>query len=65
MGRSPELYARNVGAFIDRALAEERPFFVSANTHDPHRPYAGAPGEQESLLRRFKQETKKLADNRL
>ena len=62
VGRSPELYAHNVGAFIDRALAEERPFFVSANTHDPHRPYAGAPGEQKSLERRFKQETRKLED---
>jgi N-sulfoglucosamine sulfohydrolase len=60
VGRSPELYAGNIGKFIDQAVAEHRPFFISANTHDPHRPYAGAPGERESLERRFKQETKKL-----
>jgi N-sulfoglucosamine sulfohydrolase len=60
VGRSPELYAENIAAFIDEALAAGRPFFVSANTHDPHRPYAGAPGEQKSLERRFKQELKHL-----
>jgi len=60
VGRSPELYAGNISNFIDEAVAENRPFFISANTHDPHRPYAGAPGEQKSLKRRFAQETKKL-----
>ena len=60
VGRSPELYARNISAFIDQATAENRPFFISANTHDPHRPYAGAPGEDKSLERRFAQETRQL-----
>ncbi len=45
---------------MTRRIAQNRPFFISANTHDPHRPYAGAPGERESLERRFKQETRKL-----
>jgi N-sulfoglucosamine sulfohydrolase len=62
VGRSPELYAGNIAAFIDEALAENRPFFISANTHDPHRPYAGAPGERKSLQRRFAQEVKNFAD---
>lgn len=62
VGRSPELYAQNISVFIDQAAAENRPFFISANTHDPHRPYAGAPGEDKSLERRFAQETKKLED---
>ena len=61
VGRSPELYARNIAEFIDESIAAKRPFFISANTHDPHRPYAGAPGEVESLERRFAQEIKKLA----
>jgi N-sulfoglucosamine sulfohydrolase len=61
VGRSPELYARNIAEFIDESVAAKRPFFISANTHDPHRPYAGAPGEVESLERRFAQEIKKLA----
>jgi N-sulfoglucosamine sulfohydrolase len=62
VGRSPKLYARNIAAFIDKAVAQNRPFFISANTHDPHRPYAGAPGERERLERRFAQEIEKLAD---
>jgi N-sulfoglucosamine sulfohydrolase len=62
VGRSPKLYAENVASFIDVAAAENRPFFISANTHDPHRPYAGAPGEKKSLERRFAQEIEKLAD---
>lgn len=62
VGRSPELYAKNINGFIDKATAEGRPFFISANTHDPHRPYAGTPGELKSLKRRFAQEIKKLAD---
>jgi len=62
VGRSPELYAKNIAEFIDESVAAKRPFFISANTHDPHRPYAGAPGEKESLERRFAQEIKKLAD---
>ena len=62
VGRSPALYASNISSFIDEAVAENRPFFISANTHDPHRPYAGAPGERKSLERRFAQETKKLKE---
>jgi len=62
VGRSPELYAGNISTFIDRALSENRPFFISANTHDPHRPYAGAPGEKKSLERRFKKEARKLGE---
>jgi N-sulfoglucosamine sulfohydrolase len=62
VGRSPELYARNIAEFIDESVAAKRPFFISANTHDPHRPYAGAPGERDSLERRFASEIKKLAD---
>jgi N-sulfoglucosamine sulfohydrolase len=60
VGRSPELYARNISEFIDEAIAAGRPFFVSANTHDPHRPFADAPGELKSLERRFASETRKL-----
>jgi N-sulfoglucosamine sulfohydrolase len=62
VGRSPELYASNISSFIDQAIAEERPFFISANTHDPHRPYAGSRDERERLERRFAQEIENLAD---
>ena len=60
VGRSPELYAKNVDAFIADAQANERLFFVSINTHDPHRPFAGAPGENKDIERRFKSEVDHL-----
>jgi N-sulfoglucosamine sulfohydrolase len=60
VGRSPELYAENVDTFIGNAKKQNRPFFISVNTHDPHRPFAGAPGEKKSLENRFKDEIKKL-----
>jgi N-sulfoglucosamine sulfohydrolase len=62
VGRSPELYARNIAEFIDESVAAKRPFFISANTHDPHRPYAGAPGEVKSLETRFANEIKNFED---
>lgn len=61
VGRSPSLYAENVDAFIGEALKKKRPFFISVNTHDPHRPFAGAPGEKKSLERRFNDEVKRLS----
>ena len=56
VGRSPELYAKNVGAFIADAQEKGRPFFISVNTHDPHRPFAGSPGERAALIKRFNSE---------
>ncbi|MCG7586083.1 sulfatase-like hydrolase/transferase, partial [Photobacterium sp. OFAV2-7] len=38
-GRSPKLYRKHLSAFIDSAKAENKPFFMMANSHDPHRPY--------------------------
>ena len=60
VGRSPTLYAQNVDTFIKKANRANRPFFISVNTHDPHRPFAGAPGEKKSLEKRFKDEIRKL-----
>jgi N-sulfoglucosamine sulfohydrolase len=62
VGRSPALYAEHVDAFIGKALKQERPFFISVNTHDPHRPFAGAPGERKSLEKRFKDEVKNFTE---
>lgn len=58
VGRSPELYAKSVGAFTAEAQEKKRPFFISVNTHDPHRPFAGSPGEREALIKRFESEVK-------
>ncbi len=62
VGRSPSLYAHNVDCFIGDALKKQQPFFISVNTHDPHRPFAGAPGELKSLKKRFRKEIQALTD---
>jgi N-sulfoglucosamine sulfohydrolase len=41
-GRDPEQYYRFSKAFFDRAAASGRPFFLMANSHDPHRPFSGS-----------------------
>ncbi|TDC50361.1 hypothetical protein E1212_15095 [Jiangella ureilytica] len=46
MGRDPATYARAAAGFFDRAKAEGRPFFLMANSHDPHRPFHGSAEEQ-------------------
>jgi len=63
VGRHPDLYFDAADAFIKQAKADAVPFFLSANTHDPHRPFAGSDGEHASLRRRFKNETKKRTDD--
>jgi N-sulfoglucosamine sulfohydrolase len=63
VGRHPDLYHAAADAFVSKAKADGVPFFLSANTHDPHRPFAGSAGERKSLKRRFKNETKRRTDN--
>ena len=40
-GRNPALYARYAKGFVEAARKEGRPFFLMANSHDPHRPFFG------------------------
>ena len=49
-GRSPALYYKRAKAFFDRAKREGRPFFLNANSSDPHRPLHATGDER----RRFK-----------
>ena len=44
-GRNPELYANLCRSFIEKADASGQPFFLMANSHDPHRPFHGSPEE--------------------
>ncbi|ULL16561.1 hypothetical protein DVH26_20220 [Paenibacillus sp. H1-7] len=44
-GRNPQVYYRHSKQFIEEAVREDVPFFLMANSHDPHRPFAGS--EQE------------------
>ncbi|MCB1130635.1 MAG: sulfatase [Verrucomicrobiae bacterium] len=43
-GRDAKKYAEAVRTMI--AEAGDRPFFIMANTHDPHRPFAGSAAEK-------------------
>lgn len=40
-GRSPKIYAEKAKAFVEKAKKEGKPFFLMANSHDPHRPFYG------------------------
>jgi N-sulfoglucosamine sulfohydrolase len=40
-GRNPALYRDHAAEFIAGAKTARRPFFLMANSHDPHRPFYG------------------------
>jgi N-sulfoglucosamine sulfohydrolase len=40
-GRNPALYGQAAAAFLRDAGRDGRPFFLMANSHDPHRPFFG------------------------
>lgn len=48
-GRSPELYYQQAKAFFQKAAVEGRPFFLMANSQDPHRPFAGSEQERQRV----------------
>lgn len=48
-GRSPELYRRRSKEFFEQAKEAGKPFFLMANTHDPHRPFAGSDDEVDKF----------------
>jgi len=46
IGRSPKLYYEYSKTFFDMAKDRGKPFFLMANSHDPHRPFAGSAQEK-------------------
>ena len=44
-GRSPYIYEKDAAEFFENAKQEGKPFFLMANSHDPHRPFAGSEDE--------------------
>lgn len=48
-GRNPELYYECTKEYINNADKEGKPFFLMANSHDPHRPFVGSKQEKEML----------------
>ena len=51
-GRDPDLYYKSSKQFFERAKAEGKPFFMMANSQDPHRPFAGSAGEGATAEKR-------------
>lgn len=45
-GREPELYHQHAARFFEQAKQADKPFFLMANSQDPHRPFAGSKQEQ-------------------
>lgn len=54
LGRDPKLYYKYAKAFFEKARAEGKPFFLMANSADPHRPFAGSEDEKKVEKRRNK-----------
>ena len=50
-GRDPAIYKRFAGSFFQMAKASQQPFFLMANSHDPHTPYEGE-GSDKPLIER-------------
>lgn len=50
-GREPADFYRYTRAFLEHARGASRPFFLMANTTDPHRPWPGTQREREIAAR--------------
>ncbi len=48
IGRAPDLYYQYTTEIIAKAKMENKPFFLMANSHDPHRPFAGSDEEKRA-----------------
>jgi N-sulfoglucosamine sulfohydrolase len=48
-GRNPRLYYKYARSFFDQAADQGKPFFLMANSHDPHRPFHGSPQERKKF----------------
>ncbi len=48
-GRDPQKYYEYARLFFLQAKKENKPFFLMANSHDPHRPFAGSDDEKRKF----------------
>ena len=53
-GRDPKLYYKFARAFFQKARNKKQPFFLMANSHDPHRPFHGSLQEQNKFKEKLK-----------
>jgi N-sulfoglucosamine sulfohydrolase len=51
--RSPALFYEYSARFFQMAHEKSTPFFLVANSHDPHRPFAGSAGDTVSFRRKL------------
>lgn len=58
-GRDPARYYQSAKEFLQQANSAGKPFFLMANSHDPHRPWAGS--EQEKARAGQPKKAKKAA----
>jgi N-sulfoglucosamine sulfohydrolase len=63
IGRSVDAYHGNTRKFIEKAMAEKKPFFLMANLHDPHRPFAGSKQELAAWGKDLPKFTRKIAED--
>jgi N-sulfoglucosamine sulfohydrolase len=61
VGRDPVLFAEHSGKFFAAAKAAGKPFFLMANSQDPHRPFAKS--RQETARKKANPKKKKKASN--
>jgi N-sulfoglucosamine sulfohydrolase len=52
VGRDPKKYYQHAQAFFAAAKASGKPFFLMANSQDPHRPFAGSDDEKTRPARK-------------
>ncbi len=48
-GRDPKLFYKYSKEFFEKAKKENKPFFLMANSQDPHRPFAGSEQEKAQV----------------
>jgi len=53
-GRNPKLYYKFARDFFQQAANNDRPFFLMANSHDPHRPFHGSLQERNKFKQMLK-----------
>jgi len=65
IGRSPERYHHYTEVFLKRAREEKKPFFLMANIHDPHRPFAGSEQELRSWGKNLPKVTRTIGEKEI
>lgn len=64
VGRDPKLYYEHAAKFFTQAKAAGKPFFLMANSQDPHRPFAGSRQERGRKVGKKRKKNNKKKRNR-